>query len=885
MRRILILVMALTLGALQSQASAFTSSMRRLQAEPVTAHRPLRGLALASHGMPLRVPDPRAYAAAKAAAERGYATWRARHPSAGANAGPRTALPGAPGVVSPPPPRVVLFEELNAPGMGAGLYTPPDTTGAIGPSDYVELVNSQIGVYSRTLSLQATESEDEFTGGTASCDGQIRWDQQAERWEYASLECGEPTGSSQGFNFGWSKTADPTNLSAGWCKFHFPTGSVLADYPKLGGDDDFMIIGANGFESGAFVGSKVFAIPKPAPGASTCPGSLPVLRGGVPVFTPVPANTFGSSTTGYIVAGEYEPNGAANKLSLFALTKDAGGALLTEEPTVTVSPYFLPAPVPQPGTTDGIDSSDTRLTQAVAAEDPKLHQLAVWTQHTISESPGAPSVVRWYEVTAGSSTPVQEGTVAASGGNFAFNGAISPTANGNGAVVDYNIGGSAQQVELHAQSRGPATPAGTTGGDVLLAKSDAIDQDFTCPSITPADPSCRWGDYAGASPDPVHPGVVWGTGEVNGPIVAGNAPQWKTQNFALAVHASPVAAFSVPTASPTGGAPVSFDASASSDPGESIAAYEWSFGDGTSGGGEKPTHTYAAPGVYRVTLTVKDEAGFTATVEHEVTIADAPPVAAFSVTSATQMATVPMSFDGSGSHDPDGTIVSYDWSFGDGTGAGGVAPSHTYATAGNYTVTLTVTDNGGKTTSISHEVAVAAVPAPPTQPSGAGVNTGGASTTGSGGVGGSKASTSPSNTVRVTGIKQNKRNGSVALSVLVPDGGALSARDASSARSASLISPLPGASSLVEGPVAVVTRTKGKAKSKPVLVKPVSVSVAEAGTVTLRIVPTTTASAQLERKHKLGVKVLISFTPAGGMQGAMVQPVTLLLAAGTKRHR
>ena len=49
--------------------------------------------------------------------------------------------------------------------------------------------------------------------------------------------------------------------------------------------------------------------------------------------------------------------------------------------------------------------------------------------------------------------------------------------------------------------------------------------------------------------------------------------------------------------------------------------------------------------------------------------------------------------DGSGSSDPDGTIVDYSWDFGEGTMGSGVTASHTYAQAGTYTVTLTVTDN------------------------------------------------------------------------------------------------------------------------------------------------------------------------------------------------
>ncbi|MFH1724487.1 MAG: PKD domain-containing protein [Elusimicrobiota bacterium] len=55
----------------------------------------------------------------------------------------------------------------------------------------------------------------------------------------------------------------------------------------------------------------------------------------------------------------------------------------------------------------------------------------------------------------------------------------------------------------------------------------------------------------------------------------------------------------------------------------------------------------------------------------------------------------PAGFDGSGSSDPDGTIVSYDWDFGDSATASGASVNHPYAEAGVYTVTLTVTDDLG----------------------------------------------------------------------------------------------------------------------------------------------------------------------------------------------
>ncbi|HWF40994.1 MAG TPA: glycoside hydrolase family 88 protein [Acidothermaceae bacterium] len=79
------------------------------------------------------------------------------------------------------------------------------------------------------------------------------------------------------------------------------------------------------------------------------------------------------------------------------------------------------------------------------------------------------------------------------------------------------------------------------------------------------------------------------------------------------------------------------------------------------------------------------------------------PVAAFT-SSATNLVA---SFDASTSKDPDGTINSYAWTFGDSTTGTGVKPTHTYAAGGTYTVTLTVTDNSGGTNAVSHPITVA----------------------------------------------------------------------------------------------------------------------------------------------------------------------------------
>ncbi|HYT09961.1 MAG TPA: LamG-like jellyroll fold domain-containing protein [Mycobacteriales bacterium] len=88
--------------------------------------------------------------------------------------------------------------------------------------------------------------------------------------------------------------------------------------------------------------------------------------------------------------------------------------------------------------------------------------------------------------------------------------------------------------------------------------------------------------------------------------------------------------------------------------------------------------------------------------------ANQPPAASFT----SSCAALGCSFDGSASSDPDGTVDGYRWSFGDGSTGSGVQPSHTFPAAGDYTVTLTVTDDAGATASLSQVVS----PRPPANP-------------------------------------------------------------------------------------------------------------------------------------------------------------------------
>jgi PKD repeat protein len=149
-----------------------------------------------------------------------------------------------------------------------------------------------------------------------------------------------------------------------------------------------------------------------------------------------------------------------------------------------------------------------------------------------------------------------------------------------------------------------------------------------------------------------------------------------------------------------------------------VASTTWSFGDGSAafnaGAPAAQAHTYAAPGVYTVSMSLVDGSGQVATFTRPLAVAVAP-VASF--TQSTGLAGAPLlthvAFDASASHDsnPAAHIVSYRWEFGDGTVSfQGPATGYLYTTPGSYTVKLTVISSDGLSATVSRPIRVVSVP-------------------------------------------------------------------------------------------------------------------------------------------------------------------------------
>jgi len=177
------------------------------------------------------------------------------------------------------------------------------------------------------------------------------------------------------------------------------------------------------------------------------------------------------------------------------------------------------------------------------------------------------------------------------------------------------------------------------------------------------------------------------------------------QSVSVSAWIPPIASFSCSQT----GLTVSTNARSSSDEDGTVVSWAWTWGDGSSSTGAVGSHTYVAPGTYSIVLVVADDSGLTDSADLSVTVNYLPPVAAFNLYGLYQGIEV----YATDSYDPDGTIVSYVWNWGDGSPqSDGIYSAHSYSGAGSYSVTLNVTDYTGVTSTSTKTYVAGTTPAP-----------------------------------------------------------------------------------------------------------------------------------------------------------------------------
>jgi hypothetical protein len=470
--------------------------------------------------------------ASLAAKARADASWAASHPFGTSARGSAPSRPAAGPTIHE------SFDGPNDPTL-----TPPDSQGAVGPTRFINMINSRFQIFDRTVSPPATLSTGRLADiaqvGTTRLlfDPYIIWDAGSKRFYYSMGNEVSTNPENYQIAWGYSKTAAPS-AATDWCHYTTDFGVYglsgdFPDYDKLGDTKNFLLIGINNYPHlQTYAGADVAWIAKP-PKGTTCLKDNEVKEGvqqnlleksGAMAFTPVPANQIDPSSTGYVVANTDlgdpgDPGGKplgptkGHLVDVYQVTKNADGtANISTNPTsVTVSTYKIPPSAPQMGSASLLDTLDGRLSsdqEAIDATDGKAY---LYTQQSVAG--GAGSQVRWYKIDTTTLTPGGSTTTptykVTDQSLFVWNANPSSDRIVNGSTKAFGdavvIGVTTSSSTTFATDQMVSKIGSGTQSALVLVHVGSVD---ACGQV------CRWGDYSAATPDPAADpggahGVVW----------------------------------------------------------------------------------------------------------------------------------------------------------------------------------------------------------------------------------------------------------------------------------------------------------------------------------------------------------------------------------------
>src|SRR5712671_4342760 len=412
-------------------------------------------------------------------------------------------------VPAPTPPVSQSFE-----GLGNGQYgfsvtgAPPDTNGTVGATQYVQWVNTSFAIFNKSngaLISGPTAGNTIWSGFGGGCqtnnDGDpiVTYDKLAQRWVFSQfsvsttpyLQC-----------IAVSTTSDATGT---YNRYSFQY-SNFDDYPKMSVWPDAYYVTFNMFAGGTtFVGADACAYNRSAMLAGTAATQV-CFQQGTAVGGLLPADLDGTTAP---------PSGSPNYLMYFGtnnlnlykfhvdFTTPANSTFTG--PTVINVAAFSPlcaggTCVPQPGTSNTLDSLADRLMYRLAYRNFGNHESLVVNHSVVAGSGGG---VRWYEIQNPGGTPVvaQQSTFAPDS-NYRWMGSIAMDQAGD-IGLGYSVSSSSISPSVRFTGRVPTDPASTMEAEVNIVTGSGSEST----GLT------RWGDYSAMQVDPVDDCTFWYTQE------------------------------------------------------------------------------------------------------------------------------------------------------------------------------------------------------------------------------------------------------------------------------------------------------------------------------------------------------------------------------------
>jgi hypothetical protein len=423
----------------------------------------------------------------------------------------------APSINAPAPTK--SFKGLDLTNWGAGW--PPDTHGDVGPTHYIQNVNTSIGIFRKSDGVRLTAfTFDNFfsaNGGSGMCasnnngDPFVLYDQVSGRWIISDFAWSNIMSGPYYQCIAVSKTANP--VSGGWWLYTLNAhSSWLNDYPKLGIWRDGIYMSANMFDctspgcgSASYKGVRVWALNR-SDLISGAPLQTVAFNLGTSYYSLLPAN----------VRGTLPPNGTKEYFMSDGPTNSTmymwkfkvnwvtpASSTFTGPQTFSVAAYSSPvwsAAVPQKNTAQRLDSLGDRLMTWLQYSNVGGNQ-SLWVSRSVQV--GARTGLRWYEIRNMSATPsvFQQGTYAPNGA-WRWMPSLAVDKQGNMAMV-YSMSSSSLFPSIRYAGRLASNPLNAIGqGERVLINGTGSQTGFS-----------RWGDYASIAVDPEDGCTFWMTTE------------------------------------------------------------------------------------------------------------------------------------------------------------------------------------------------------------------------------------------------------------------------------------------------------------------------------------------------------------------------------------
>jgi hypothetical protein len=394
-------------------------------------------------------------------------------------------------------------------------FVPPDTNGAVGTTQFVQIVNVTFAVYDKrtgalTLGPAAINTVWKGFGGPCEAgnggDPIVLHDQLAGRWLISQLQFNSTFSSNQQC-IAVSTTSDATGS---YNRYEFDFGANLPDYPKFGVWPDAYYYSANIFPSGhTFAGAQACAFDRTAMLAGSSAAMI-CFQNPPSVASLLPSDLDGGTLPPSASPNFFVEIADSSDLDLFQFHVDFANptnSTFTGPSVIPVAPFseicnraINLACIPEPPPGEKVDGLGDRLMFRLAYRNFGDHESLV-VNHTVAGGPLAG--VRWYEIRSPGASPFvfQQGTVVDTNINF-WMGSIAMDKAGNIA-----LGFSASSMNLDPSvelvGRIPTDPPGTMEGPTTAVTGTGVQQASFH----------RWGDYSSMALDPKDDCTFWYTQE------------------------------------------------------------------------------------------------------------------------------------------------------------------------------------------------------------------------------------------------------------------------------------------------------------------------------------------------------------------------------------